>query len=74
MEWWDILRIVALIGLVMGGWNAFKNLPPSVKYQGKRYFRHEDGMFRRWSGRRVKDVVLIAELERLWATRVLAKS
>ena len=74
MHWWDVLRIVAFIGLAMGAWNAFKNMPPSVKHQGRRYFRHDDGHFRRWSGRRVHDVALIAELERLWAARPSAKT
>ena len=74
MHWWDILRIVVLIGLAMGAWNVFKNLPPSVKHRGKRYFRDDDGHFRRWSGRRVRDTAVIFELERLWEARPTAKT
>ncbi len=65
MDWVEILRLLAVVGLAYGAWQGFRNMPRPVRHNGRRYYRQPDGRFATIWGRRVKDPGLAAELERL---------
>lgn len=49
MTW---LRIIALLAIALGAWRSFKALGEPVRFEGRRYYRHPDGRYRRWYGGR----------------------
>ena len=63
MEWFDILRILAVAGMTWGAWDVWLKMPPAIALGGKRFYRHPDGTFRTLWGRRARDENLLAQLE-----------
>ena len=55
MEWSDVLRLFALVGVAHGAWPGFQRMPLRTMHNGKGYYSQEDGTFRSFWGRRVKD-------------------
>ncbi len=49
------LRLITVIGLVIGAWRAFKATGKPTRFEGRNYYRQEDGSYRTLWGRRVKD-------------------
>jgi hypothetical protein len=62
MDWSDVLRLLAIIGLAYGAWTTFKSLV-KVRHGGRTYYRQKDGSFSTAWGRRVRDPDLIAALD-----------
>ena len=61
MEWIDVLRLLAAIGMGYGAWAAYKSVV--VVKHGRRYYRQKDGNYRTFWGRRVRDPALVTALE-----------
>jgi hypothetical protein len=70
VDWVDVLRLLAIIGMAIGAWESYRKLPPKTVLNGKRYYRQPDGRFTSIWGRRVKDPAVAAELERLYQQRM----
>ena len=47
-----ILKIIVLIGLVLGAWQSFKALGKPTLRGGKRWYRQPNGLYCRWYGGR----------------------
>lgn len=65
MDWIDRLRLLALIGMACGAWEAYRKMPPGIRLDGRHHCRLPDGGFATIWGRRLKDPAITAELERL---------
>mgnify|MGYP006976737582 CR=1 FL=1 len=65
MDWIDWLRVLFIIGMGYGAWEAYRKMPPKIRLNGRSYYRLPDGGFATPWGRRVKDPAIVAELDRL---------
>lgn len=49
MTW---LKILALLGMLLGAWQSYRALGAPVRHGGRSYYRQADGTYRRWYGGR----------------------
>ena len=47
-----LLKLLVLIGLILGAWQSFKAMGKPIVRRGKRWFLQPDGRYRRWYGGR----------------------
>lgn len=62
MNWIDALRLISVIGLSYGAWQAWRRRPPAIVHEGRKYHDLGDGRFATPWGRVIKDPALIAAL------------
>lgn len=63
VEWIDLVRLLALLGMAYGARQAWKALPAPVVHDGRRYRRGPDGVWRGFWGGRVRDAAVLAALD-----------
>lgn len=49
------LKILVLISMSVGLWHSVRAMGRPVRFEGRRYFRHPDGRYRRWYGGRARN-------------------
>ncbi len=47
-----LLKILVLVGFVLGAWQSFKSLGKPIIRGGKRWYRQPTGLYYRWYGGR----------------------
>lgn len=62
-EFW--LRLLVLVSLVLGAWQAWKAQRPPLRIEGKRYYRQPDGSYRTLWGWRIRDPELVRRLREM---------
>jgi len=64
VTWENALRLLVIIGMGFGAWNAWKALPEAVVVNGRKYYPQPDGSYRTIWGRRAKDPAVLEALAR----------